>query len=82
MFEPEVFGSKYTVLKKVLVTLLGLFGAPRSVSAPEKLSPLCPPRYAPHTLSTNQTPNHPTPNARSRQREFSTFCSIKAKITT
>jgi len=23
------FGSKFTVLKKVLVTLLGLFGAPR-----------------------------------------------------
>jgi len=35
MFEPEVLiGSKYTVLKKVLVTLLGLFGAPRSDSAP------------------------------------------------
>jgi len=30
MFEPEVFGSKCTVLTKVLVTLLGLFGTPRS----------------------------------------------------
>jgi len=26
MFEPRSFGSKFTVLKKVLVTLLGLFG--------------------------------------------------------
>jgi len=25
MFEPKVFRSKYTVLKKVLVTLLGIF---------------------------------------------------------
>jgi len=28
------FGSKCTVLKKVLVTLLGLSGVPRSYSAP------------------------------------------------
>jgi len=39
-FEFEVFiGSKCIVLKKVLVTLLGLFGAPRSDSAPGKLFP-------------------------------------------
>ena len=36
MFETEVlyFGKKYTVLKKVIVTLLGNFGAPCSGSAP------------------------------------------------
>ena len=33
------FGSKCTVLKKVLMTLLGLFGAPRSDSAPGELFP-------------------------------------------
>ena len=36
------FGSKCTVLKKVLMTLLGLFGAPRSDSAPGELFPLAP----------------------------------------
>jgi len=36
MFELEVFGSKLTVLKKVLATLLGLFGAPRSDFAPPR----------------------------------------------
>ena len=47
------FGSKYTLLKKVLVTLLGLFGAlrshssPHSDSAPGELCPPFPPRYAP-----------------------------------
>jgi len=54
------FGSKCTVLKKVLVALLGLFGVPRSHSAPlaviwrpfsdlapGELCPPCPPRYAP-----------------------------------
>jgi len=33
MFEPEVFRSKCTVLKKVVVTLLRLFGTPHSHSA-------------------------------------------------
>jgi len=34
MFEPEVFWKQmYVVLNKVLSTLLGLFGAPRSDSA-------------------------------------------------
>jgi len=33
------FGSKCTVLKKVLVTLLGFFSAPRSDSAPGELFP-------------------------------------------
>jgi len=28
------YGSKFTVLKEVFVTLLGIFGAPRSHSAP------------------------------------------------
>jgi len=41
------FGSKCTVLKKVLVTLLGFFVAPSSDSAPGELCPPCPPRYAP-----------------------------------
>jgi len=31
MFEPEIFWKKFTVLKKVPVTLLGLFGAPPAV---------------------------------------------------
>jgi len=44
MFETKVFRSKCTVLKKVLVILLGIFGAPRSDSAPREL---CPPCYAP-----------------------------------
>jgi len=29
-FETEVFGSKFTVLKKVLVTSMGHFGVPHS----------------------------------------------------
>ena len=40
MFEFEVVRSKCTVLKKVLVTFLGLFSAPRSDSAPGELCPL------------------------------------------
>jgi len=40
MFETEVFESKCTVLKKVLVTLLGLFGA-RGIAPP--LPPLVAP---------------------------------------
>jgi len=39
-------GRKFTVLKEVLVTLLGLFGAPRSDSGPGELCS-CPPHYAP-----------------------------------
>jgi len=63
------FGSKCTVLKKVLVTLLGLFGAPHSQSAPPavirclhsnsapvELWPPFPPRYAPDYLSRCQRP--------------------------
>jgi len=34
MFEPEVFRKQCTVLKKVLVTLVGLFFALRSHFAP------------------------------------------------
>jgi len=42
------FGSKCTVLKKVPVTLLGLFGAPRSNSAPPgNCAPLTPPLVTP-----------------------------------
>ena len=47
------FRSKWTVLKKVLVTLLGLLGAPRSDSAPHddsvpgKFCPLAPSHYVP-----------------------------------
>jgi len=36
------FGSKFTVLQKVLVTLLGLFGARRSDLALGELCPPCP----------------------------------------
>jgi len=42
MFEPEVFGSKSTVLKKVLATLLGLFGAPAVIWHPGNCAPLPP----------------------------------------
>ena len=47
------FGSKCTVLKKVFVTLLGLYGAPAVIwrphidTAPGELCPPCPPRYVP-----------------------------------
>ena len=47
------FGSKCIVLKKVLVTLLGLYGAPHSISATPEwfgargIAPPCIPRYAP-----------------------------------
>jgi len=40
------FGSKCTVLKKVLVTLLGLFGPPIVIRRPEKYAPRSTPRYA------------------------------------
>jgi len=46
------FGSQCNVLKKVLVTLLGLSRRPHSDSAPEELCPLCPPRYAPDHICT------------------------------
>jgi len=59
------FGSKCTVLKKVLVTSLGFFGAPlsdlaqltviwhpRSCSAPWEMRPLCPPHYTPEATAT------------------------------
>jgi len=42
VFEPEVFRKQCTVLKKVLVTLLGLFFVPCSDSVPVKLCPACP----------------------------------------
>ena len=41
------FESKFTVLKKVFVTLLGLFGAPVVILHPENCVPLSPHRYAP-----------------------------------
>jgi len=47
------FGSKYTVLKKVLVTLSGLSSGlaviqrPQNDSSPGNCVPLGPPRYAP-----------------------------------
>jgi len=44
MFEPRSFGSKFTVLKKVLATLLGLFGA-RVIVPP--LPPLVTPMISP-----------------------------------
>jgi len=53
MFELEVFLSKCTVLKKVVVTLLGVFDTTAVIrrhysdSAPGELYPPGPPRYAP-----------------------------------
>jgi len=45
MFKFEVFREQmYCIEENILVTLLGLFGAPRSDSAPVEL---CPPRCAP-----------------------------------
>jgi len=41
------FESKCTVLKKILVTLLGLFGAPIVIRRPGNCAPLAPLRYAP-----------------------------------
>ena len=43
VLEPESFGSNCAALKKVLVTLLGLFCTPRSDSASGEIRP----RYAP-----------------------------------
>jgi len=51
MFELEIFRKQVTVVKKVNVTLLGLFGALRSDSAPKELFPLSPlvtPLHCPH----------------------------------
>ena len=42
MFRTWGLGSKCIALRKVLVTLLGLFGVPRSDSAPRELLPLSP----------------------------------------
>jgi len=53
MFEPEVFRKKCAVSKKVLVTLLGLFGAPAVIRHPHSdlgsgnCGPCAPPRYVP-----------------------------------
>jgi len=41
------FGSKRTVLKKVLVTLLGLFGVPIGIRCRRNCALLVPARYAP-----------------------------------
>jgi len=43
----RTFGSKCTVLKQVITTLLGLFGAPGSHSAPGEWSPPCAPLVTP-----------------------------------
>jgi len=40
------FGSKFTLLKKVLVILLGLSGAPAAIWRPGNCAPLSLPRYA------------------------------------
>jgi len=51
MFKPNFFLSKCTVLKKVIVTLLGrLFGTAHSDSAPKELCTPRPPRYTPGDL--------------------------------
>jgi len=50
MFEPEVFGSKCTVLKKLLVTMLGNFGALIVICHPEDCPPC--PLVTPLTLHT------------------------------
>jgi len=42
MFEPEVFRKQMHVLKKVLVTLLGLFGAPMVIQRPGNCAPFVP----------------------------------------
>jgi len=49
------FGSKFIVLKKVLVTLLGLLDASRSHSEPGES---CPPRYALGTEPSSESWNH------------------------
>jgi len=45
------FESKFTVLKKILVTLLGLFGDPSRDSAPGELRPRFTPHYAPGSMT-------------------------------
>ena len=50
MFDLELFWKQMYCIEKVLQTLLKVFGAPRSDSAPGELCPPVPPRYAPvHT---------------------------------
>ena len=49
------FKWKYTVLKKVLSTLLGLFTTSPSDSAPGALRSPCPPRYAPDRTFSSQS---------------------------
>jgi len=43
MFEPKVFREQMHCIEKVLVTLLGLFGAPVVVPRPENCAPLVTP---------------------------------------
>jgi len=50
MFELKVFGRKYTVLKKVLASLLGFFGDSQWFCARDVAHPL-PPRYAPVAIT-------------------------------
>ena len=59
MFEPEVFGKQCTVLKKVLVTLLGLFGTAAVIQRlgncallPPLVTPLLLPLYS-YSLHAN-----------------------------
>jgi len=47
MFQFEIFRKEMYCIEESIVTLLGLFGFPRSDSLPVELCPLCPPRYAP-----------------------------------
>jgi len=50
MFEPDVFRKQMFFVEKVLVTRLGLFGAPAVIRRPGIVPPF-PPRCAPdHTL--------------------------------
>jgi len=46
MFEPDIFGRKFTVLTNVHVTLLGIFGATRSHLSPSAVIRF-PGNYAP-----------------------------------
>ena len=63
-FETEVFGSKCTAVKKVLATLLVLFGAPvvirhpRDDLAPGGLCLPCPPRCKPGSIAVKTTIEH------------------------
>jgi len=88
MFEPEVLRKKFTALKKVFVTMLGLFAVSRSDSAPEELCPPCPPRYGP-VRRTSVMENNLTmtsgglmPHLFSFSFHFSVFTINKLKIYT